>query len=84
MNVDRSHGLVMAWGMMLGEVVSKIVAASIPKYVELPLNDSIADPVVAHVDVARLVLLDGVVGKSSGGGVVGLNWCGGLWVAHVV
>jgi hypothetical protein len=36
-DVDRSDVSVMDWGVMLGEVVSKIVAAGIPEDVELAL-----------------------------------------------
>ncbi len=48
------------------------------------LDDSVADPMVAPIDVARFVLFDGVVGKTGGGRVVGLNWSGRLGVAHVM
>eukprot|EP00980_Cylindrotheca_fusiformis_P000015 scaffold5_cov98-Cylindrotheca_fusiformis.AAC.2 len=73
--VDRS--------MVLGEVIGKVGAAGFPKHVELSLGDAVADPVVAHVDVASLVLFDGVVGDTRGGGVVSLDGRGWLRMVHV-
>ncbi len=46
----------MDGSVMFGEVVGKIVGAGVPENVELSLDDSVADPMVAHVDVARFVL----------------------------
>ena len=37
-------------GVVLGEVVGEDVGAFSPVHVELPLSDSVADPVEAHVD----------------------------------
>eukprot|EP00980_Cylindrotheca_fusiformis_P017524 scaffold5497_cov135-Cylindrotheca_fusiformis.AAC.3 len=73
--VDRS--------VVLCEVIGKVGAAGFPEDVELSLGDAVADPVVSHVDVASLVLFDGVVGDTRGGGVVSLDGRGGLRMVHV-
>jgi hypothetical protein len=85
-DIDGPDISVMDGSVMLGEVVGKIVVAGVPENVELAfLDNSFADPVVAHVNVSRLVLLDdGVVCETGGGGVAGLNRSGRLWVAHVM
>ena len=56
MDIDGPDFLVMDGSVMFGEVVGKIVGAGVPENVELSLDDSVADPMVAHVDVARFVL----------------------------
>ena len=77
-----SHDLVMGGRMMLGQVVSFVGGAGSPVNDELVLEDSVPDPVEAHVDGFAALVLDGPVGKSHGGGVVNFN--GGRWlrVAH--
>jgi hypothetical protein len=47
----------------------------------LLLTDAVFDPVEVHVDGFGPFLFDGVVGKSRGGGIVGLRWRGWLWMA---
>jgi hypothetical protein len=75
---------MMDGGMMLGEVVSKVFASGFPEDVELALEDAVADPVVSHVHVAGFVLLDGIVGETGCGGVIGLNRCSWLRIPHVL
>jgi hypothetical protein len=67
---------------MFAEIVSTIGRAGFPKYVELFLADAIADPIKAHVDGLGVFLLDGILGQASGGGVVGLEWRGWLFVSE--
>jgi hypothetical protein len=67
--------------MVLGEVVGEVVGALSPVYVELPLADSVADPVETHVYCFRSLLLDSVVGDAFSALVVGLDRCRGLRVA---
>ena len=67
---------------MLGEVVGEVFGAFSPVHVELPLSDPVADPVEAHVDGFRSLLLDGVIGDAVGACVVGLDRRDGLWVAE--
>ena len=59
--------------MMLGVVVSKVSDARLPVDEELTLACAIVHPIKAHVDRFRSFLLDGVVGKAVGGGVVDLD-----------
>ena len=66
--------------MMLGVVVAKVGDNWLPVDEELALACAIAYSIKAHVDQFQSFLLDGVVGKAVGGGVVDLDWSGGLWV----
>jgi hypothetical protein len=50
--------------------------------VELALFDSVTHPVKTHVHSFGVLLLNGVVDNAKGSGVVGLDGCGGLWMAH--
>jgi hypothetical protein len=72
----------MGWGMVLGELIGEIVFTGTPMNNELALLDSIADPVESHVDCFGPALFDCFVGNASGTGIVGLVWCGCLWMAH--
>ena len=65
---------------MHGVIVAQVSDAGLPVDEELPLACAFADPVKSHVDRFRSFLLDGVFGKAVGGGVVDLDWRGGLWV----
>ena len=66
--------------MMIGVVVTKVGDTRLPVDKELALACTIADPVKVHVNSFRPFFLDGVVGKSVGGGVVDLDWSGRLRV----
>ena len=65
---------------MLGVIVTKVCDAGLPVDEELTVACAVAYPIKAHVDRFRSFLLDGVVGKAVGGGVVDLDWRGGVWV----
>ena len=66
--------------MVLGVIVAQVSDAGLPVYEELTLACAVAYPIKAHVDRFRSFLLDGVVGKAVGDGVVDLDWRGRLWV----
>ena len=68
--------------MVLGEVICKIVSALAPINDELALADSVCDPVEFHIYALGATLLDGAVDDTGSDGVVGLDGCGGLRVAH--
>ena len=51
---------------------------------KLALFDAIAHPVKAHVHGFGSALFDGTVGDAGGAGIVGLDWSGCLWMAHVM
>ena len=61
-------------------VITEILAAWAPVNEELPLLRSILDPIKAHIDGFGAFLLDGIVGKTDGGGVVDLHWGRRLWM----
>ena len=65
--------MMMRWRMMLGEVVGFVETSFLPVDVELSLTDTVADPVVAHVDGFGAFLLDGVIGNAGSGGIVSGN-----------
>ena len=71
----------MTGGMVFGMVVAKILGSGAPVDNELALPDAVFEPIEAHVDGFRALLLDGVVCKTCGGGVVCLDGCGGLRVS---
>ena len=72
----------MAGWVMLREVVGKIELARSPIEAELFEGFPVAEPVETHVHGLRALRLDLAVDDSLGRGIVGLNWCGGLLVAH--
>jgi hypothetical protein len=72
----------MGWGMVLGKVVGDIVFTGTPMNYELALLDSVADPVIAHVYSFGATLFDRFIGDASCACIVGLDWCGSLWMAH--
>ena len=67
--------------MVLGKVVRLVGRARLPVYSELALLDSISDPVESHIHRFGAFCLNGFVGDTLSCGVVGLDRCGGLWVA---
>ena len=66
--------------MVIDVIVAQVSDAGMPVDEELTLACAVAYPIKAHVNRFRWFLLDGVVGKSVGGGVVDLDWRGRLWV----
>ncbi len=70
--------------MVFGEIVGEIGFSGCPENLEVSLFDAITYPVESHVDGPGALLVDGIVGDSAGGRVVGLNGCGVLCVAHLV
>ena len=78
----RVHQSMMAWVMVFGVVGSKVGASGLPINLEVALVVAITDPVEEHVDFFRPFMLDGVVGKSNGCGVVNLYGSGGLGISE--
>ena len=70
--------------MVLVVIVAQVSDTGLPVDEELTLACAVAYPIKAHVNRFQSFLLDGVVGKAVGGGVVDLDWCGGLWVPQFV
>ena len=69
---------------MFGEVVSEIVGTASPVYKELTLFDAIFDPIKTHIHGFGSALFNCIVGDSGRTGIVSLDWCGRLWVPHIV
>ena len=63
-------------------IVAQVCDAGLPVDEELTLDCAVAYPIQVYVDCFRSFLLDGVVGKAVCGGVVDLDWRGGLWVTQ--
>ena len=70
--------------MVLGVIVAQVSDSGLPLDEELTLACVVVYAIKAHVDCFRSFLLDGVVRKAIGGGVVYLYWCGRLWVPQFV
>jgi hypothetical protein len=51
---------------------------------KLALFDAIAYPVKSHVHGFGLALFDGTDGDAGSAGIVGFDWSGWLWMAHVM
>ena len=75
---------MVSGGVVLGEVVSKVVSAATPVDEELSLLDPVSYPIKAHVNGFRTALLDCVVGDPSGASIVCLDRSGLLRMAHAV
>ena len=61
-------------------IVAQVFYAGLPVDEEMTLYCAVAYPIKAHVDCFQSFLIDGVVGKAVGVGVVNLDWRGRLWV----
>jgi hypothetical protein len=68
--------------MVFGKVFGEIFFTSTPMNYELPLLDSVADPVKAHVYGFGATLFDFFIGDASGACIVGLDGCFGLRMSH--
>ena len=70
--------------MMLGIVISRIIFPRTPIDYELPLLDSIPDPMEHHVHGPGFALSQLLVGEYRSSGVICLNWSRGLFVAQLL
>ena len=70
--------------MLLGVIVPQVSDSGLPVDEELTLACAVAYLIKAHVDRFQSFLLDGVVGKAVGGGIVDLDCRGRLWVPQFV
>jgi hypothetical protein len=80
--ICASHGPVMGLRVVLGEVVGQVFVTTVPKNAKVVLLDPVLDPVKPHVHGFGPFLFKGVVRDSRSGGVIHLDGCGWLWVAH--
>ena len=66
---------------MLGEIISQVLLATVPIYIELSLLHSIYQPIEAHVNSFASALLEDPIGNATGGVVISLHGGGRLWVS---
>jgi len=79
MQIFVPHVMMMFGGVMLCEVVGSIEFCLAPVNVKLFLANAVTNPVKAHVDRFGAFLLDRVIRKTFGGGVIsfqGVGVCG--------
>ena len=76
--VDGTHFTVVGGRVVLGEVVTFVVLARLPKNVKLALSDTIMDPVKAHVNGLGPFLFHCVIYDSFSTGIVSLDGSGRL------
>ena len=69
---------MVAWGMVFDVVVAKVDATEGPEKLEVALAGAILDPDEAHFSCFWSFLLDGVVLKSNGYGVINSHGSGSL------
>ncbi len=80
--IARAHEAMMGRGMMLGEVVGKIVGPTAPINEKIPIIDTIVDPIEMHVHGYGASLFDCIIDYTSGTSIVSLDGCWRLRVAH--
>jgi hypothetical protein len=73
---------VMSGAMMFGPIVCSVVGTWAPVVSELALGITAAEPVESHVNCLGATGLDVVGDHAKGSAVVGLDWCGRLFVTH--
>ena len=72
--VGRAYKAVMDKKVVLGEVVTKVIATEFPINEKLDLPGSVLDPIEAYIDGFGSFLFDCAVGKAFCGIVVGADW----------
>jgi hypothetical protein len=79
-----TESLMMFWWVVFGKIICKIGFAWCSENFEVALFCSVAYPVEAHVDRSRSLLIDHVISNAACGGVVCLDGCCLLGIAHFV
>jgi hypothetical protein len=84
--VDWSESTLVMFGrMVFGEVIGWICSTWGPEIFEMTLLDFGADPAELHMNGARVMLLvHDIVSDATVGGIVGLDGCCFLWIAHFI
>jgi hypothetical protein len=72
----------MSGWMVFGKIISEIGFSRGPENFEMSLFDTVADPVELHVYGSRALLIDSVISDTAGGGIVSLDGCSFLSLAH--
>ena len=61
--------------MVFGVVVTQILESGMPFYIELFAGNLVCNPEISHFHQTGLLVFNCVIGNSSGGGVVTVDWC---------
>ena len=67
--------------MVFGVVVTQILDLRMPFYVELYVDNLVCDPEISHFHLTGPLAFNYVIGNSSIGGVVAVDWCWRLRVS---
>ena len=73
--------LVVCRRMVFGVVVTQILKSGMPFYVELFVGNLVCDPEILHFHRMGSLAFNRVIGNSSSGGVVAVDWCWRLRVS---
>ena len=73
---------MVRWEMMFTEIISFVRLTLSPIYYELPLSDSVSNPIKTHIDGLGALLGHGVVGDPDRSAVIGGDWGGRLSVVQ--
>jgi hypothetical protein len=68
--------------MIFSKIISQVLSARGPEDIEVALLSSMMEPIKLHVDRSRLALFAGSIEDSVCGGIVCLEWSGGLLMVH--
>jgi len=74
--------LMMGCRVMLGKITSLVGGTRMPENVKLSLRLMILEPIEVYVHSFVSFLIDCVIDNPTCCVVVGLQWCGWLWVAQ--
>jgi hypothetical protein len=81
-NIQVSPTSMMRWRMDFSEIISSIIATSLPDNLVLSLRDSILHPVKAHIHGFRFTRLYQVVCDTTRTFIVGNDRCSTLGMSH--
>ena len=82
MEVCGAHVYVVVGRVVFCVVVGQVGCSRPPVDIELALLDPVLQPVESHVDGLGAFLFNGVCQDTMACGIVGLEWCGWLWMAE--
>ena len=73
---------VVGGAVVFGPIIGQVCFAGAPEEPELVLRFAASEPVKAHVHCFRSARLDVACDDAKRRAVVGLHWCGQLWMAY--
>ena len=82
MQIERARTLALRTVVIFGGKISEILMSRmIPDFEDL-LCFVTQQPKISHVHRPRTLSLDGIINNTHGGGIIDVDGCGRLWVAH--